>query len=211
MTFRMFTRLAILAIAAAVALAGCASSRLLQQHANPQYAGKPFKRVLVVAVTKDDLARRVFEDRMVALLSQRGIEGVRGYSVLSRSGAAEEAVLRRVIAETGVDGVFLARATRVEETTINTPGYNVAVGVGTGWGGFYGYYNTIWQTTYVPPSQTSGPSRTVSETRLYDARTGTLAWSGTVATTERDGDTLGAEIQQYVDIVFEAMVRDGVV
>ena len=200
-----------LALVTLACAASCTPNRLLHQHANPEYVGKPFKRVLVVAVTHENVLGRVFEDRMVALLGQRGIQGVPAYASLGTSGAADEATLRKVIAETRVDGMLIARTTSVDVSTVTSPGYTVTVGYG--WGGFYGYYAGVWQTSYVPPQTTvSGPTRTVSETRLFDARTGTLAWSGMIGTTDRDGESDdAASVQQYVGIVFDAMARDGII
>jgi hypothetical protein len=198
------------ALVAIALVAGCTQSRLLEQHANPAYVGKPFKRVLVVAVTQDNVGRRLFEDRMTALLGQRGIKGVQAYSILGgKPAAVEEAKLRAAIAEAGADGMLIARATRVEDASFTTPGRSVAIGVG--WGGLYGYYSGIWQTSYLPPETVPGPARTISETRLFDARTGTLAWSGTIGTQDRRGVLDDAALQQYVEIVFDAMVRDGVI
>jgi hypothetical protein len=200
-----------LAVVALAFAAGCAPNQLLQQHANPEYVGKPFKRVLVVAVTHENVLGRVFEDRMVALLGQRGIKGVPAYAALGTSGAADEATLRAAIAATGADGMLITRTTSVDQSSVTSPGYTVTVGIGTGWGGFYNYYSGVWQTTYVPPQTTvTGPTRTVSETRLFDAKTGTLAWSGMIGTTDRGGSD-SAALQQYVEIVFDAMARDGII
>lgn len=200
-----------LAVVLLAFVVGCAPNRLLYQHANPEYAGKPFKRVLVVAVTKENVLGRVYEDRMVALLGQRGIKGVPAYASLGTSGAVDEATLRSVIAKTGVDGMLITRTTSVDESTVTTPGYTVAVGYG--WGGLYGYYNGVWQTSYVPPQTTAvGPTRSVSETRLFDAKSGALAWSGMIGTTDRDGESdTAASVQQYAGIVFDAMAGDGII
>ena len=199
------------AVVALAFVAGCAPIRLLYQHANPEYVGKPFKRVLVVAVTNENVLGRVYEDRMVALLGQRGIKGVPAYASLGTAGAVDEATLRGVIAKTGVDGMLITRTTSVDESTVTTPGYTVTVGYG--WGGFYNYYSGVWQTTYVPPQTTVvGPTRTVSETRLFDAKSGALAWSGMIGTTDRDGESdSAASVQQYAGIVFDAMARDGII
>jgi len=202
-----------LAVVALALVASCAPNRLLRQHANPEYVGKPFKRVLVVAVTRENVLGRVYEDRMVALLGQRGITGVPAYASLGTAGAVDEATLRGVIAKTGVDGMLITRTTSVDESTVTTPGYTVTVGIGTGWGGFYNYYSGVWQTSYVPPQTTVvGPTRTVSETRLFDAKSGALAWSGMIGTTDRDGESdSAASVQQYAGIVFDAMSRDGII
>src|SRR5882672_6184005 len=85
MIHAMKHRLAALGVALAL-LAGCATSRLVTQQANPDYVGKSFKSVMVVAVTSDALVRRTFEDRMVALLGQRGAKGIPAYAALGAIG-----------------------------------------------------------------------------------------------------------------------------
>jgi hypothetical protein len=199
--------LAILGAAfAALALAGCAPSRLLTQQGNPDYVGKPCGSVMVVAVTSDELLRRTFEDRIVALLGRRGVKGIPAYAAVGSRGRVEETQLREAVARSNAEGVLLTRVTRVDRSSGTVPGATVAVGVG--WGGFYGYYAGVWQTVDIPPEQVSGPSFTVSETRLFDAKTGTLAWTGIVETRKSDG--LDAALTQYIDVIFDAMVSDRV-
>jgi hypothetical protein len=191
------------AVFAALALAGCANSRLLTQQSNPDYAGKRFNSLMVVAVTSDELLRRTFEDRIVALLGKRGVKGIPAYAAVGSRGRVEEAQLREAVARSNAEGVLLTRVTRVDRSSGTIPGATVAVGVG-----FYGYYAGVWQTVDIPPEQVSGPSFTVSETRLFDAKTGTLAWTGIVETRKSDG--LDAALTQYIDVIFDAMVSDRV-
>ena len=181
-------------------LLGCATSKLVTQQSNPDYVGKSFKTVMVVGVTGDEIVRRTFEDRVAALLNKRGLKGIPGYSVGSR-GKVEEAELREVIARSGAEGVLITRVTRVERQSGTVPGATVGVGL-------YGYYGGVWQTVTTAPQQISGPSWTLSETRLFDARTGALAWTGIVDT--KENDDLGAALTEYINIIFDAMVRDRV-
>jgi hypothetical protein len=194
------------AVCVALALAGCATSRLVTQQSNPDYVGKPFKSVMVVAVTADELVRRTFEDRIVALLGKRGVKGIPAYAAVGSRGRVEEADLRQAIARSSAEGVLLTRVTRIDRSSGTVPGSTVAVGVG--WGGFYGYYSGVWQTVNLPAQEISGPSWTVSETRLFDAKSGVLAWTGIVDT--REHDALDAALTQYINVIFDAMVSDRV-
>jgi len=189
-------------LATAALLAGCATSSLVSQKANPDYVGKPFKSVMVVAVTEDELVRRSYEDRMVAQLGRRGLKGIPGYEAIGTRGQVGEAELRRAVAASGAEGVLITRVTRVDRSSGTVPGATVAVGVG--WGGFASY----WETVNVPPQQVSGPSWTVTETRLFDAKNGTLVWTGVMES--REFDNLDAALTQYIDVVFDAMARDRV-
>jgi hypothetical protein len=196
-----------LAIAALAVLAGCATSQLVSQKVNPDYVGKPLKRVMVVAVTEDEITRRTYEDRVIALLGKRGIEGIAGYSAVGKRGKVEEAELRQAIARSGVEGVMITRVTSVEQSKIELSGTEVAVGYG--WGGFYGYYAGVWTTVSAPPRSEAGQRFTVSETRLFDARNGALAWTGIVGT--KESDDFNAALTQYIEVIFDAMVGDRVI
>ena len=192
------------AMFAALALfAGCATSKLVSQQSNPDYVGKSFKSVMVVAVTTDELIRRTYEDRMVALLGQRGTKGIPAYAAVGSRGQVEEADLRQAIARSGAEGVLVTRVTRIDRSSGTVPGATVMVGVG-----FYGYYSTVWQTVNVSAQKVTGPSWTVSETRLFDAKNGALAWTGVMDT--RENDDLGAALTQYINVIFDAMVSDRV-
>ena len=181
-------------------LVGCATSKLVSQQSNPAYVGKSFKSVMVVGVSTDEMVRRTFEDRVSALLAKRGLKGIPGYSVASR-GKFDEADLREAIARSGVEGVIITRVTRVDRESGTAPGATMSVGL-------YGYYGGVWQTVTTAPQQINGPSWTLSETRLFDAKTGTLAWTGLVDT--KENDNLGEALTQYVNIIFDAMVTDRV-
>jgi hypothetical protein len=192
-------------LAALALLAGCATSQLLSQQANPDYVGKPFKSIMVVAVTSDQMVRRTYEDRVVALLGKRGLKGIPAYSLLGTRGQVEEAELREAIAKSGAEGVLITRVTRVDQSSGYVSGATVSVGYG-GYGGvgMYGYYGGVWETVDTAPQKVTGPTWMLSETRLFDAKSGTLAWTGIVDT--RKSDDAGAALTDYVNIIFDAMV-----
>jgi len=194
------------AFAALALLASCTTNRLVTQQSNPDYVGKSFKSVMVVAVTRDELVRRTFEDRLVALLGQRGVKGIPAYAAVGTRGKVEEAELRQAIAQSGAEGLLITRVISVDRSS----GYVAATTVtaGYGGGGVYGYYSGVWQTVDVPAQKIAGPSWTVSETRLFDAKSGVLAWTGVVET--RENDDLAAALTQYMHVIFDAMVSDRV-
>lgn len=204
-------RALLVALVAAACATGCATNRLVDHQANPAYVGKPFKRILVVAVTSENVLGRIYEDRMVALLGQRGVQGIPAYSALGITGAVDEATLRSVIAKTGADAMLITRTIAVDQATVTSPGQTAFVGIG--WGGFYGFYSGVWKSVYVPPqTQDVGPPVSTSETRLFDARSGDLAWRGVIATRDRDGQSdTASDVQQYAGMVYDAMAGDGII
>ena len=191
MTHAVKCCLALGAAFASLLLASCTTSSLLSQKANPDYVGKPLKSVMVVAVTADEIVRRTYEDRVVALLGKRGIKGIPSYSEIGKRGKVEEAELRQALARSGAEGVMITRVTRIDRSKTELSATEVAVG--HGWGGFYGYYAGVWTTVSAPAQTIIGPQWTVSETRLFDARNGALAWTGLVDTKETEERRVGKE------------------
>ena len=126
-------------IAALVLLAGCASSRMVAQQSNPEYVGKPFKSVMVVAVTADEIVRRTYEDRIVALLDKRGLEGHPGYASIGERGKMEEAELRKAIGSRTPKRAHHAGHPGRPLGDAHIRARTLAVGIG--WGGMYGYYD----------------------------------------------------------------------
>jgi hypothetical protein len=187
-------------------LTGCTTSRLVSQQANPDYVGKSFKTVMVVAVTADEIVRRTYEDRMVALLGKRGVKAIPAYDAVGKRGKVEEAELRQAISRSGVQGVLITRVTSVDRASGTVPGSTAVVGIG--WGGFYGFYTGVWQQVDLGPQSFSGTAFTRSETRLFDAKSGMLAWTGIMDS--KPNDNLDAALTQYLDVIFDAMVADRV-
>lgn len=200
-------RRALALLVTTVVLAGCAANKLVSHQAAPEYVGKRFQRVLVHAVAYDQTLQRVFEDRMVALLKGRGIQAIPAYSIFPKTGEIEEAKLREAIASNQIDGVLISRQGAEETATTIVSGGTIATG--TGMVGLYGYYSGVWQVTQVAPDKVEGATWMHSSTRLFDAKKEALAWAGGVKTS-MEGDLAGA-LRKYVDLVFGAMVQDGVI
>jgi hypothetical protein len=204
----MRLRLLLSGLAAAALLAGCTASSLVSQQANPEYVGKSFKSVMVVAVTEDEIVRRTYEDRMVALLARRGVKGVAGYSAIGGRGKVQEAALRKAVEGSGVDAVLITRVTSMDQVKTHISGGTLAVGYGWG-GGYSGFYSGVWDVVSVGAQDVAGERWAASETRLFDARKEAMAWAGVVDTKETRN--FGAALTQYVEIIFDAMVRDRVI
>ena len=193
-------------LAALALLAGCTASSLVSQQANPQYVGKSFKSVMVVAVTADEIVRRTYEDRMVALLAKRGVKGIPGYDAIGGRGKVQEAALRQAVASSGAEGVLITRVTSMDRVKTHISGGTMATGYGVG---YYGFYSGVWDVVTVGAQDVSGEQWAVTETRLFDTRNGNLAWTGFVDTKETKN--FNSALTQYLGIVFDAMVRDRVI
>ena len=158
--------------AAALALAACATTTMLDSWFDPNVRAAPFTKVLVVALGADLAQQRIFEDIVAEKLRTVGVDGVQGYRHLPDT-KATEAQLDGAVVRAGADGLMLMRFKGVRtETEVRTS--MMAGPIGPGWYGWYGgWYGVpeVYQTRIA-----------TIETSLFDARTKQLVWTGVTET-----------------------------
>lgn len=192
-------RLPLLAVAAALCLAGCASTRIVNQWRNSNYASPRFQNVLVIGVSAQQSIRRTFEDEFVARLRERGVSAEPSYRYIPEEGRADEARIKQAVTLAGADAAIITRLIRMETKTQVTPGYYAPPPAFTL--GFYPGYSAAWLGYYEPP-RVYQYEVYISETSLYDIARNQLVWTGTAQTTE-PGD-IDKEIRRYVDVMVGA-------
>ena len=158
-------------------LSACSSTTLVDQWQSPDFKGGPFKRILVVGITKEAVIRRVFEDEFVRQLRARGTDAVASYTLIPEDGQVERPRLERAVKEAGADGVIVTRVVKVEQKTQVVPGTPAFPGFGTD---IYGFYGTGWGgvwTGYASPPAVFQYEEVRAETKLFDARSAALVWA----------------------------------
>jgi hypothetical protein len=189
-------RIFALAMAVALGFTGCAAStKIVNQWVNPDYASPRFRKIMVIGVSKQPSIRRTFEDEFVKQLKAAGVEAVPSYLYIPEDGQVDEDRLQEAVKRANADGVIITRLVRVEKKTEVSPGFYQP-----GPFGFYGGYSAAWLGYYEPP-RIYQYDVYISETSLYDMNQ--LVWAGTVETTD-PGD-IDKEIERYVDTVIDAL------
>lgn len=159
-------------------LVGCGPSvQLTKTWTDPSLNSdtKPFNKVLVIAQLKDDLTRRIVEDKIVASSSKGNF--VQSYNYLKPSEQEEKLVISD-LARDGIDGIILMRLTDIEKTTSYAQGATYYGGWGYR-GGFYGGYGY----GYGSPGYYQQDKTYYVETNIYDVKSNKLLWTGVVSTT----------------------------
>jgi hypothetical protein len=183
-------------IATMLMFAGCAATELVNQWSNPAYTAPWFKRVMVIAVSKQPTIRRNFEDAFVAQLKAAGVDAVPSYQYIPDEGQVDEARLNKAVLAAGADAALITRLVRKEQQTNVTPGYYPPAL------GFYGGYSGGWTGYYEPP-RVYQYDVYISETSLYDVTKNQVVWSG-MAQTTAPGD-INKEIKNYAEITINAL------
>jgi hypothetical protein len=183
----------------ALVAAGCASTRVIHQWSNPDYASPPrFKKLMVIGISQQQSIRRSFEDEFVTRLKAAGVDAVPGYRFITEEGPVEEPRLREAVAQAGADATLVTRLVRMEQRYQVSPSYYPPP---PGFG-FYRGYAGAWYGYYDP--QVYPYEVYISETSLYDTAKNVLVWSGTVETTSAG---ISQDIVHYVEAVIEALQK----
>jgi hypothetical protein len=190
---------------AAVVLAACATStRFNAQWVNPQASDRlPVRNVMVIGISRDTTARRVYEDSMVAQLAARGVKAQPSYRTLPEDGPAPQAAIEKAVREAGADAVLISRTVSVTNEVHVSPGMLMGPPYPFGWGGFYGYYHGMWSSAYAIPPRVYTVQNVVVDTRLFDARDFMVLWSGSSTTTP--ANTMQATISDFVRSLVAAL------
>jgi len=191
----------VLAIAVVVGVIGCAAStKIVNEWINPDYCIRRFRKILVIAVSKNAGIRRTFEDEFVAKLKAAGVDAAPSYRYIPEEDQTAEARMLEAVKQAGADAAVITRLVRVEKKTEVTPGFYWPAPAVTF--GFYPGYSAAWLGYYDPPTIYQRDIY-ISETSLYDLTKNQLVWSGTVQTV--DLSDINKEIKRYVDTVIGAL------
>ena len=204
MTTRL-ARILLSTILGAAVIAACGTvTKIPIAWRDPAYQGGPFQKIFVIAVAANDARRRLFEDELAGVLSEKGTIASASYGALPDSQRLGEEQIRRAIQGGGYDGVIVSRLLGVEDETRYVPPSTYTVP--RSYRGYYGYYGTTWDVVHQPGYyQTHRIVRL--ETNLYDFRTGDLVWSGQSETF--DPDSAGDIIDSATKAVAKRLVEAG--
>jgi hypothetical protein len=195
-----------LVLAGVLLLSSCASTQFNAQWVNPQAGARlPVKSVLVIGISRDTTARRVYEDAMVAQLAARGVKAVPSYRTLPDDGPAPQPAIEKAVRDAGADAVLISRTVSVTNEVRVSPGMVVGPPYGFGWGGFYGYYHGMWSSAYAIPPSVYTVQNVVVDTRLFDAKDFMVLWSGSSTTTPTS--SMQTTIAEFVAQLVAALVN----
>jgi len=193
----------VLALAAA-----CSQTKMLKTWKAPDYERRSLHKMLVIGVFQTKGVREVVEGQIVEQLKAERVEAAASSAFLTEEELSRDAVVKKV-GEQAFDGVILARMldrqTFEKHYKVEAPTVDVPAGAHDEW--YQAYVETKTQqesTGYTDASRVD----LLVDTRVFDARTHKLVWSG-VSKTKLDGQD-PRQIQDAVGDILESMREDGV-
>lgn len=182
-------------------LTGCSTTQLTSVWKDSLYQKHPAK-VLVVAISKKPVNRRILEDEFVALLKTRGTEAIASYTVLNDRKQEDQEAIAAKVKELGVDSLLMTRlvSSRTVKVYMPTMPYFPPPYYGT-WPDYYNYgYRYMYSPGYVSEEQYA-----IMETNLYDAEKDNLIWSAASETEISGADQ--KDLKEYVGVMVNNMAQ----
>jgi hypothetical protein len=194
--------------AAALFLAGCASTKLASSWKAPEAGTIHFTKILVMAVAPVDSLRHPAEDAMRAQI--KTVPVVTSYELLPKAEDGSDPVkLDAAIKAAGVDGIIVMRMVSSDSEVGYTtggmmPSYYTSFNsyYSYNFPGYHNYYNNRFAAQasfYYDPPKMYVDQIVGIETNIYNARDQALIWTGITKSTNPDGiDKLIAEVSDVV-------------
>ena len=168
-------------LAAGLALAACASTRIVESWKAPGTGPLQFDKVLALAVVQNDDIRRTAEDALAAELPK----AVQSYKVIELAELEDRPRLREKLQQGGFDGVVTLRLASAREELSWAPEPQPG---GATFSGFYGYGYTAGLV---------GDTVVRLQINIYSLAEDKLLWSGvSQSLNPKDTDVLVYEIVQ---------------
>jgi hypothetical protein len=162
----------LLGIATWMFFMACASTKLTKTWMDEAFQGHTVSNVLIIGVTQQDAARRMFEDVFVSQLKHAGIRAISSVDVIPIP--ADQKLNKEIILATvqiyNNDSVIITYLIDVDRKGVYTPPQRSDRGIE---GHFSQVYDTIHQPGYYKEDV-----NVRLETNLYDVKTEKLIWTG---------------------------------
>lgn len=199
---------------AVLALSGCGSNTTIVsswRDPNITVAQEHFKKVLVVALVKDEASRRTAENRIAA--SNPIFKTSYQYLNESTKQLTQEQKLK-ILQDENFDGVITLRLVSKEKETNYVPGTYTGMyygGFDGLYAGMYGYGFGNWYGMYSPyfydPGYYQETTSYMVETNIFSLKENKLIWTGT--TKSEYVNDLGSTVDAIMEAVIKEMRKDG--
>ena len=198
---------ALVGVIGLVMLASCGSTKMAGAWKEPAFAGGPFKKVMVVGISKQEGRRRIFETEFANSLKPHGVEAFASGSHFSGLEQLSKDAVAAKVTELGCDGVLVTRLIDKKTETSYYSGSTYAVPRAY-YGGYYSYYSSSYAMMYSPGYAVENTTVNL-ETNLYEVSSGNLVWSG-LTETLLSGDLI-SDIGDVINVLVGEMAQEKLV
>ena len=203
-----FTHLVIAALLA-LAVGGCSSTKIVDSWTAPDANSASGKRILLIALIKDPVTRRFFEEHFVQATKDKNIEIISSHEIKPHATDMDEkSETLEMLDSIHVDGVLVAQIQGVKKSYKHVPSrldwYPDAFSSLYFYDYFYRSYRAIYRPGYIGSDNFFG-----MQFRYFSTKTEKLLWAGYTRT--RNPRSVVKTIEDIANDVISALKSAGVI
>jgi len=192
-----------------LAAGGCSSTKLTEKWRAEGAEAPRAKKVLLLSLIKDPVTRAYFEEHFVAEAKEKGIEVIPSHRLApNATDMDEEEEVRRLVEESGADGVLVAQLKGVEKKHKFVPSRLDWYPDNYYYSGFYDYYYRSYRGIY-RPGYIGSDDYFKMQFRYFSPRTEKMLWAGNVQT--KNPRSIAGTIRQIADEVLDSLKGSGLI
>ena len=193
----------------ALLLSGCSSTKIRESWEAKDADEPPAQRILLVAMIKDPVTRRYFEQHFVEEGRKEGIDIIPStdYSP-NATDLDEKQEIMDLVKKTGVDGVLLAQIKGVDKEYKNVPSRMDWYPDAFSSTSFHDYYYTSYRAIY-RPGYIGSDNYFNMHFRYFSTHSGKMLWAGNIVT--KNPRSVTGTIAQIADEVLSDLTGTGLV
>ncbi|UOB17092.1 hypothetical protein [Abyssalbus ytuae] len=201
-------------ILAIMLLAGCSSTRLIDSWRNPDYLYFTPQKVLIVGVSHNLTARKIFEVHLKNEFNMRNIEADESYEIFdsdfTNTKQTDEDIQKQLdkVVGKGYDVILISTVKGVDEKTSYTRGHSR---VDYTWRRFRGYY-LLYQDIYHDPGYYENYRVYNIESALYNIEEDSeksLVWVASYDLVDPKG--IQETVEDYVDKIIKDLEKENLI
>jgi len=185
----------------------CSSSVLVDVWSDPSYDGPPLKKIFIIAVRKDPVQRRIWEDAFASELANYDIKATSSYQLFPNS-LPDTTQIIQSIQDRGFDGILITRLLLSETKT-----YTVASSITTERITRYNFFRRTYDTYYHDVLHPGYTESYVIDRRAIDVwvikNEEKMIWSATSNSPERN--SMQAVQIDIADLVMPELLRSSII
>jgi len=183
-------------------------TKFLNTWKNPEAAPTNWrgKKVVAFTITFLNAARPGAEESLARELSERGAQGIAGYTLVPKEIEKDTEKVRAILEEAGVAGAVVMRVMSADNEVFSSPGtiqYTASY-----YPSFWGYWGYGYSAQIYPGHMTADKVYVI-ETLVYSVERNQLLWAGTSKST--NPKNVDKFLKQLVDAVGKQIRKAGLV
>lgn len=195
-------------------LLNCSTTRLVDSWYNNTYKTYTPKKVLVVGLTDNLIARKMFEDRLASEFKNRNINAIQSYDIFQTTfineKQTEENIQKEVdrISKNGFDAVLISAVKGVNEKIV----YSTDIYGNNSYWRRFGRYYYIYQDVYFDPGYYEKYNIYNIEATLYDLKESehkSLVWVASYKMV--DPKSVDKSVKDYVKEIITSLEKESII